>query len=289
MSYKIVTDSCANLTNEQINNFGIEVISVKYFIDGKAYDGYVKGAEIDYAPAYKIIREKGKITTSLVNREDCDKAVLPILENGEDVLILAFTSGLSGSYQNLVNIARDYEKMFPQRKIKVIDTLCASLGLGLLINYAVKLKNAGKSMEEVADWVEQNKLKICHEFTLDDLFFLKRSGRLSGTGAFVGTLMNIKPLMRMADDGKLYVIGKARGRKAAIKHLADAPNEKGADIKNQDIYIVHGDCLADAEILGEEIKKRYGVKNISYGCLDPVIVSHSGAGVLAVFFLANSR
>ena len=289
MSYKIITDSCANLTDVQIKEYGVEILSLKYYVGDQGYDSYIKGEKIDYSEAYRILREKGKITTSLANRDDCDKTILPVLESGEDVLVLAFSSGLSGTYQNIINSAEDYKEMFPDRKIIVVDTLCASMGEGLLVHYAVKMKNEGKTMEEVAEWVEDNKLKLCHVFTLDDLFFLKRGGRLSGTSAIVGSLMGIKPLMHVANDGKLYVTGKARGRKAAINHLIDSVGEKGVDIQNQDIYIVHGDCEQEAKIIGEEVKKRYKVKNIVYNCLDPVIVSHSGPGTLAIFFLGKER
>ncbi len=289
MAYKIITDSCANLTDSQIAEYGVEILSLKYYIGDQGYDSYIKGEKIDYSNAYRILREKGKITTSLANRDDCDKTILPVLEDGYDVLVLAFSSGLSGTYQNIVNSAEDYKEMFPDRKIMVVDTLCASMGEGLLVHYAVQMKKEGHTLEEVAEWVEANKLKLCHVFTLDDLFFLKRGGRLSGTSAIVGSLMNIKPLMYVANDGKLYVTGKARGRKAAIKHLVDSVGEKGIDVANQDIFIVHGDCEDEAKIIGEEVKKRYGVRNIVYNCLDPVIVSHSGPGTLAIFFIGNER
>ncbi len=288
MSFKIVTDSCANLTDWQIEDYGVEIISLKYFVDDVGYDSYIKGQKIDYSDAYTILRQKGKITTTLANRENCDKVILPILECGEDVLILAFSSGLSGTCQNIINSAEDYKEMFPDREIRVVDTLSASMGQGLLVHYASQMKKQGKSLSEVADWVEQNKLRICHTFTLDDLFFLKRGGRLSGAGAVVGSLMNIKPLMHVADDGKLYVTGKARGRKAAINHLIESVG-KGYDLENQDIFIVHGDCEDEAKIIGDEVKKRYNVKSITYNCLDPVIVSHSGPGTLAVFFLGEKR
>ncbi|MBR4099483.1 MAG: DegV family protein [Clostridia bacterium] len=289
MAYKIITDSCANLTDEQIAEYGVEILSLKYYIGDTGFDSYIKGKKIDYSHVYKILREKGKITTSLANRDDCDKTILPVLQDGYDVLVLAFSSGLSGTYQNIVNSAEDYKEMFPERKIIVVDTLCASMGEGLLVKYAVEMKKQGKTMEEVAEWVEDNKLKLCHTFTLDDLFFLKRGGRLSGTSAVFGSLMNIKPLMHVADDGKLYVTGKARGRKAAINHLIESVGEKGVDVQNQEIFIVHGDCEDEAKIIGEEVKKRYNVKNVVYNCLDPVIVSHSGPGTLAIFFMGDKR
>ena len=289
MAYKIITDSSANLTDAQIAEYGVEILSLKYYIGDEGYESYIKGEKIDYSNVYKILREKGKITTSLANREDCDKVILPVLEEGYDALILSFSSGLSGTCQTIINSVEDYKEMFPDREIVVVDTLCASMGQGLLVHYAVKLKNEGKTLQEVAEWAENNKLNICHTFTLDDLFFLKRGGRLSGTSAVVGSLMNIKPLMHVADDGKLYVTGKARGRKAAINHLIDSVGEKGIDVENQDIYIVHGDCEDEAKIIGEAVKEKYNVKNVIYNCLDPVIASHAGPGTLAIFFVGKER
>ena len=219
MSFKIVTDSCANLTGGLIEKYGVEVISLHYHMKDKSYDSYIKGEKPDFTDAYKFLREKGKVTTSLVGRDACDNVIIPLLKQGEDLLILAFSSGLSGTYQNIVTAAEDYKEEFPDRKIIVVDTLSASMGQGLLVHYAVELQNQGKTIEEVAQWVEDNKLRLVHIFTLDDLFFLKRGGRLSGTSAVVGTVLGIKPLMHVANDGKLYVTGKACGRKAAIEHL----------------------------------------------------------------------
>lgn len=289
MGYRIITDSCANLTDKQINDYGVEIISLKYYIEGKEFESYIKGEKTDYTETYRLLREQAMITTSLVSREDCDKVILPILESGEDVLIIAFSSGLSGTYQNIMLAAEDYKEMFPDRKIMVVDTLCASLGEGMAVHYAVKLKNEGKTMEEVAEWLEKNKLSICHIFTIDDLFFLKRGGRLSGTSAVFGTLLGIKPLLHMADDGKLYVTGKARGRAATLEHLITSLGEKGIDIENQDIFIVHGDCEEDAKYIESEVKKRYKIKNVVYNMIDPVIAAHAGPGTLAIFFLGTER
>lgn len=290
MSYKIITDSCANLTDAQIEEYGVEIMSLKYRMGEKDYDSYIKGEKTDFSVVYENLRNKEKITTSLANREDCDKVIKPVLESGEDALVLSFSSGLSGTYQNVRLAAEDYSEMFPDRKIIVVDTLCASMGQGLLVHYAVKLKNEGKSMEEVAEWVENNKLSIVHKFTIDDLFFLKRGGRISATSAVMGAALGIKPMLHMADDGKLYVVSKVRGRKAAIEGLADSIENNAIDIKNQDaVYIVHGDCEADAKILADIVKKKYGVKNFVINCLDPVIVSHSGPGTLAIFYLGKER
>ena len=289
MSYKIITDSCANLTDKQIEDYGVEIISLKYYIEGKEYESYIKGEKTDYAETYRLLREKAMITTSLVTREDCDNAIIPILESGEDVLVISFSSGLSGTYQNVKLAAEDYKEMYPDRKVIVVDSLCASLGEGMAVHYAVKLKNEGKTMEEVADWLENNKLSICHIFTIDDLFFLKRGGRLSGTSAVFGTLLGIKPLLHMADDGKLYVTGKARGRAATLEHLINSVGEKGIDVQKQDIFITHGDCEEEARYIESEVKKRYGVRNVVVNMVDPVIGAHSGPGTLAIFFIGKER
>lgn len=289
MGYRIVTDSCANLTDEQIKEYGVEIISLKYRVEDKEFESYVKGQPTDYKETYRLLREKAMITTSLASRGDCDKVIPEILEAGDDVLIIAFSSGLSGTYQNIKLAAEDYMEEYPGRKVVVVDSLCAALGEGMLVHYCAKLKAEGKSLEEVAQWAEENKGSICHIFTIDDLFFLKRGGRLSGASAVFGTLMGIKPMLHAADDGKLYVTGKVRGRQASMDALVDSLEKQGKDIENQDIFIVHGDCEKDALYVGEEIKKRYGVKNIVYNLIDPVIAAHAGPGTIAVFFIGNER
>lgn len=288
MNYQIITDSCANLTDKQIADYDLKILSLKYCVSGKEYDSYIPGEKTDNKKIFQMLREKEKITTSLVSREECDRVIIPVLESGTDVLLIVFSSGLSGSYQNVKNACEDYREQFPERKIIVVDSLCASLGLGLAVHYAAALKADGKSMEEVAEWIEDNKLHICHKFTIDDLFFLKRGGRLSGSGAMLGTLLGIKPMLHAADDGKLYVTGKVRGRKASINALIDDVGD-GNDIESQPVFIVHGDCEEDANYIAEEIKHRYKVKSVTVNCLDPVIGSHSGPGTLAVFYIGDKR
>lgn len=289
MSFKIITDSAANLTDELIERHNLEIVSLKYFVKDQGYNSYVKGQKTDFSNVYKMLREKENITTSLASRDDCDNVILPLIKDGNDVLVLAFSSGLSGTYQNIKLACEDYNGEFPDRKIIVVDTLCAALGQGLLVHYAAKLRAEGKSLEEVADWVENNKLKICHLFTIDDLFFLKRGGRLSGTSALVGTMLGIKPMLHVADDGKLYVTGKVRGRSATIEELLNGIDKKGVNISEQDVFIVHGDCIDDATKLSDQIKKRFNVKNVVINMLDPVIAAHSGPGTLAVFFIGKNR
>ncbi len=289
MSYKIVTDSCANLTSRQITDYQVEVLPLKYYVNEQEYISYSKENPSAYADFYRELRAKAKITTSLVSREHCDQVIKPILESGKDVLVLAFSSKLSGTYQNVCAAAEDYREQYPNRKIMVIDTLCAALGEGLAVHYAAKLQNEGKSMEEVAEWIEQNKLHICHIFTIEDLFFLKRGGRLSGSSALLGSLLGIKPLLHTADDGGLYVTGKTRGRKSSVEYLIKSTQERAVNAADQDIFIVHGDCEDEARYMASEIKKRCKPRSVLYNYLDPVIATHSGPGTLAVFFLGNER
>ena len=289
MGYKIISDSAANLSTKQIEKYDIDIMSLVYRMRGKEYLSYTPGVESDYSQVYKNLREKENLTTSLIGREQCDSVIMSVLERGDDVLVLCFSSGLSGSYQNVYNACNDYREEFPDREIIVIDGLCAALGQGLLLHYAAKLKKEGMDIKELADWIEANKLNICHIFTLDDLFFLKRGGRLSGSSALFGTLLNIKPMLHMADDGKLYVTGKVRGRNAAIEKLADAVGEKGIRVSEQIIFINHGDCEEDAKTLEKLVRKKYGVKKVFINCLDPVIASHSGPGTLAIFFVGSQR
>ncbi|MCQ2449797.1 MAG: DegV family protein [Clostridia bacterium] len=287
--FVIVTDSCSNLNDNQITEYGVTMMPLRYYIGDKEYTGFVDGHQTDFAEEYMRLRQKEKITTSLVSREQCDDLLLPLLAEGKDLLILAFSSGLSGTYQSIVNACEDYREEYPDRNIIVVDTLAAALGQGLLVYYAVQMKRQGKSMEEIAEWVENNKLKLRHVFTLDDLFFLKRGGRLSGSGAILGSLMNIKPMLHTADDGKLYVTGKVRGRRTSIEKLVDEVATTGIDMANQVCFISHGDCEADAIALKEAIAERCGTKEFVVNPLVPVIAAHSGPGTLAVFFLGDKR
>ena len=288
-NFMIVTDSCSNLNDGQIREYGVGIIPLRYYIGEREYTGFADGHQTDFKEEYTLLRQKEKITTALVGRDQCDEVLLPILESGKDLLVLAFSSGLSGTYQNIVNTCEDYREMFPERKIVVVDTLCAALGQGLLVYYAVQMQRQGKSLEEIADWAENNKLKIRHVFTLDDLFFLKRGGRLSGSGAVFGSLMNIKPMLHTADDGKLYVTGKVRGRRTSIEKLVEEVEKTGIDMANQVCFISHGDCEADAIALKEAIAARCGTKEFVINPLVPVIAAHSGPGTLAVFFLGEKR
>ena len=289
MSYRIITDSCANLTDELIESLDLDIIPLSYFIGGKEYIGYQKGVPTDYKTFYDLARKREKITTSQITYEAFEKAFTEVLETGNDFLYIGFSSGLSGSYQAAVRVANDLQKKYPERKMVVVDSLCASMGQGLLVYHAVQRKNEGKSLEEVAKWVEDNKLRLVHWFTVDDLFFLNRGGRVSATSAVAGTILGIKPVLHVDDEGHLILMEKVRGRKASLNALINHMIETIQDAAQQVIFISHGDCIEDAKYIAEKIKQSIKVKDIIINYIDPVIGAHSGPGTAALFFLGSKR
>ena len=232
-------------------------------------------------------------TTSQVNPEQAKEAFKACLDQGNDVLYIAFSSGLSGTCGSGMVAAEEIRESgeYPDRKLIVIDSLSASLGEGLLVHKAVQLKEAGKSMEEVADWVEKNKLHLCHNFTVDDLFHLHRGGRVSKATAVLGTMINIKPVLHVDDEGHLIAIGKVRGRKKSLAALVDrmADQIKGYEDQNSEVFISHGDCQEDAEYVQKLVQERFGVDKFIINHVGPTIGAHSGPGTVALFFMGNPR
>ena len=289
MSYRIITDSCANLTDELIESLDLDIIPLSYFIGEKEYIGYQKGVPTDYKTFYDLARKREKITTSQITYEAFEKAFTEVLETVNDFLYIGFSSGLSGSYQAALRVAKDLQKKYPDRKMMVVDSLCASMGQGLLVYHAVQRKNEGKSLEEVAKWVEDNKLRLVHWFTVDDLFFLKRGGRVSATSAVAGTILGIKPVLHVDDEGHLILMEKVRGRKASLNALINHMIETIQDAAQQVIFISHGDCIEDAKYIAEKVRQAINVKDIIINYIDPVIGAHSGPGTAALFFLGSKR
>lgn len=289
MSYTIVTDSSCNLPNRLIEEYELEVLSLKYFAGETAYEGYVKGKDPDFKAFYDMTRKKEPLSTTLVSPELCHDTFDRILASGSDLLYIGFSSGLSGTYQVAHNTLEELKEKYPDRKIYDIDSLAASLGQGLFVHYAVMQKRDGKSIEEVYAWLNENRLKICHWFTVDDLFYLKRGGRVSGATAVVGTVLSIKPVMHVSDEGKLVARGKAIGRRRAIETMVDKMKETAIDPENQVVYISHGDCIEDAEFLADLVKTKLGVKEVLIHYIEPVIGCHAGPGTLALFFMGEHR
>ena len=222
-------------------------------------------------------------------REVLERLAVPLGGRPGDVLALAFSSGLSTTYQSAVIAATELQETYPQRKILVVDTLCASMGQGLLVWYACKKLSEGLDVDALADWCEENKLHLCHWFTVDDLMHLKRGGRVSAATALMGTMLNIKPVLHVDDEGHLINVAKARGRKASIDMLAKKLEELGSGFDNDTVFISHGDCPEDAQYLADLVKERCGVRNVVISYVGPVIGAHTGPGVLAFFFLGTHR
>ena len=284
MSYQIITDSCCDFTETQYKENAVSCASLTVLYNGENHTNFSDPAAVK--AFYDEIRGGIMPTTAAANPDDWAQLMKPILEKGEDVLALAFSSGLSTTYQSAVIAAKELREEYPQRTIHVVDTLCAALGQGLLVWHACRKRDEGMPIDELAAWVEANKLNICHWVTVDDLTHLKRGGRISATTAIVGTMLNIKPIIYVDNDGHLINTAKVRGRKAAMEYLMKKFDETVTD--KETVFIGHGDCPEDAAVLEAMLRDR-GVQNIVTGYVGPVIGAHTGPGVLVVFFLGSHR
>ena len=287
--YIIVTDSTADLTEEYLNEKEIPIFHLTYTLDGVSYGG--QNEELDPKVFYKTMRDGSMPVTSQVNPEEAKEGLLKIMEKNKNILYLAFSSGLSGTYNSVRLAAEEIMDEDADANIIVVDTLAASMGEGLLVYKACELRDKGESMEAVAKWVEDNKLHLIHMFTVDDLNHLYRGGRVSRSTAFIGTVLSIKPVLHVDDEGHLIAIGKERGRKKSLIALIDAMEEKMGSFKDQNdiFFISHGDCEEEALFLKEEISRRFGINKCMINCIGPTIGSHSGPGTVALFFLGEKR
>ena len=286
MSYKIITDSCCDLSEQMCRELGLTVVPMCVTVSGKTINRFT---EQELKNIYAAFRAKEESSTAAANPQDWEDAVAPVLEQGEDALVLAFSSGLSTTYQSAVIAAEELMERYPGRTVKVVDTLCASMGQGLFAYYACKKRDAGMSLEELFAWCEEMKFKLCHWFTVDDLFFLKRGGRISAATAIAGTMLQIKPVLHVDNAGHLINVSKARGRKASIQALAKKMADTQLPGENDIAFISHGDCLEDAEALAEMLRSQCGVKEVVLNYIGAVIGSHAGPGTIAMFFIGKER
>jgi len=287
--FVILTDSCADLTAELVAELDVQVLPLSYDMEGKIVYNYPDNREMDPHQFYDLLRAGKTATTSAVNVAQFTEAMEPHLQEGKDVLVLAFSSGLSTTYNSAAIAADDLKEKYPDRKIYVVDTLCASMGQGMLVYLAARERAKGRSIEEVRDWAEANKMSIAHQFTVNDLFHLKRGGRVSAATAVVGTMLAIKPVLHVDNEGHLINIGKVRGRGASLKALVDNMEKTVIDPENQTIFISHGDCWEDAQAVADMVKERFGVKEVIMNYVGPVIGAHTGPGVVALFYIAKER
>ncbi len=286
--YTIVTDSSCDLPAPLLEKMGIRVVPLAVNLDGKTYFNYPDGRAIGFEEYYAQLRSGKQATTSAVNMSLFRTVMEAELIAGHDVLYLGFSSGLSGTFNAGAMAARELQEEYPEFELIAVDTLCACMGQGLLVYLAALEKAGGKSMHEVRDFVEAQKLHICHWYTVDDLQHLKRGGRIGGTTARLGTMLNIKPVMNMDNEGKLAAVSKARGRAAALRALVDKMGEQAIEPEKQTVFIAHADCYNDAHKVAEMIHERFGSKSlINY--IGPVIGAHAGPGTVALFFVGKER
>lgn len=283
--YVIITDSGADLSPAIAAALGVTVVPlVLQNGEETSFDGTIAPKAF-----YDLLREKAVITTSAVNMDRFMEAFRAPLAEGKDVLYIGFSSGLSATYMAGKNAAEELRAEFPDRKIYAVDSLCASLGQGLLVAHAAKKRDGGATIEEVVTFLEENRLHLAHWFTVDDLFFLKRGGRVNAATAVLGTMLAIKPLMHVDNEGHLTRVSTVRGRRASVDAIFDKIAATAIAPEGQLYYICHGDCLDDAEYLAGKIRAAYPDAEVMIDYTGTVIGSHSGPGTLALFFLATER
>ncbi len=285
--YVIYTDSACDLPGEILAQWGVKYISLSFLFqdEGKSY----RNDEMTAEEFYGRMRSGGVAKTSAVNSQQFYEAFEQEVKQGKDILYIGFSSGLSGTYQSACIAAQELRETYPQRKILTVDSLCASAGMGLMLYLAVQKKAEGADMEEVAQYVAEQCLHICHWFTVDDLTYLKRGGRITAAVALVGGMLGIRPVMHMDNEGHLTNVTKVRGRKASIQALAERYADLAVEATAGTIYISHGDCMDDARYLTELIHQRHGVEVSIITDVGPVIGAHSGPGTLALFFVGRER
>ncbi len=287
--FVILTDSCCDLPAELAGREGISVIPLTVTLEGKEYRNMLDGSDIAFEDFYARLRNGALATTSAASVGMFQDAMEPILKEGKDILCIAFSSGLSSTCSSAQIAAGELSERYPEQKVYVVDSLCASLGQGLLVYHACRKKESGASIEEVRDWLEENKLSLCHWFTVDSLSHLRRGGRLSSAKALLGSLLHVKPVLHMDNDGHLINMETVRGRKTALKRLTEKMAELATDPQTQTVFISHADDIEAAELVASDVRERFGIKDILISSIGPVIGAHCGPGTVALFFLGKER
>lgn len=286
--YTIVTDTTCDLPQDYYEKNNVTVITLTYMLDGVEYDGSFENS-LKPALFYEKLRGGIMAKTAAVSPETMTRIFTNVLEQGSDLLYVAFSSGLSSTYQNAC-IARDeLAEKYPDQKILCVDSLCASLGEGLLLDLVLRKAREGANVEELAAYAQEIRLHVCHYFTVDDLNHLYRGGRVSKTTALFGTMLGIKPVMHVDNEGHLIPIGKVRGRRQSLDALVTKMGTKIEGCDNPYVFISHGDCIDDAKYVSAQVKAKYGIKTEIIGTIGPVIGSHSGPGTVALFFVGKDR
>lgn len=285
--YLIMTDSGSDLSADLLQSWGVDCLELTFHEAGKTVE--YKGSDMPTKDFYQQMREGKIFQTAAVGYQQFRDYLVSKLEQGHDVLYIAFSSGLSSTAATGQMVAKELNEEYPDRKIMVVDSLCASSGQGLFLYLAVQNQQAGMTMEENVAALEQKRPNLCHWFTVDDLVYLKRGGRVSATAALVGTVLNIKPVLHVDDEGHLIAMNKVRGRKQSIKALFEQYCNLAEQPEGGVYFISHGDCLEDAKYLESLIHDKFGHNATVIWDVGPVIGAHSGPGTLALFFLGTHR
>lgn len=288
--FVIITDPCCDLPEDYLAENGLVVLPMPYTIESKTYTGEADN-RLTPKEFYAKMRAGNMPITAQVTPEKATVVFEEYLQKGYDILCIAFSSALSGTYNSDRFAAQELQEKYPEQKLYVVDSLCASLGEGLLIDYAVRMKKEGGDIDTIRDWVENNKLHLCHNFTVDDLFHLHRGGRVSKAAAIFGSMLSVKPVLHVDNEGRLIPIAKVRGRKQSLNALVDNMEKQVGSFrgKNPRVFISHGDCEADAQYVADEVKARFGIDSFLIHYVGPVIGAHSGPGTVALFFLGDER
>ena len=287
--YAITTDSSCDFDQALADSLGVTVVPLSVQIGPRRFRN-APGEAMDSHSFYQLLSQGELAQTSAPNVEEFKAVWRPILQSGRDLLYLGFSSGLSGTYHNAAIAAEDLREEFPEARIITVDTLCASLGQGMLVDLTVQEKRQGKTLDEAAAFAEKNRLYLCHWFTVGDLSQLRRGGRLSAGKAIVGNLLNIKPVLHVDDEGHLILMSKVRGRDASLKALVGKMKETAlSNVRDQMVFISHGDAKEDAEKTAQYVKDQLGVQKVMIHNIGTVIGSHSGPGTIALFFMGTHR
>ena len=287
--FQIFSDSTTDLTEEMASSWNVMVVPTDFMVAGRTYREFPDRREMDPAEFYRIIRKGEMPKTAVINPSRFIEYFTPVLQDGLDILYIVFSSGLSVTMQNALIAARELKESFKDRVICIVDTLSVSLGGALLVRQAARMRDEGSTMEEIQQWVLENRLKVCHWFTVDDLNHLRRGGRITATSALAGGVLFIKPILRVSDEGTLEPVEKVRGRQPSldrlVSHVLEATGEEG----QQTIMIAHADCLKDAQYLKQELEQRCKVQEIIISDIGAVIGAHTGPGAVAVFCFGKNR
>lgn len=287
MDYQIITDSCCDFTDEQYARMGVVCVPLRVLWKGTCCKHFSDEAALK--AFYDRMRQGLIATTAALNPYDWFSAMEPFLKEGKDLLVLTVSSGISTTYQSAIIATEELKEAYPLRRICVVDSRSGSLGEGLLLWHACRMRDRGEDLLSTAEWLNRNSSRVCHWVTVDDLSHLTRSGRLSAAGAMVGTVLDIKPIIKVTREGKLIRDGKVRGRKASLRMLAKKYAESRSPEEDSPVAIAHGDCPEDARLLEQILREEYGVEHVHTGYVGPILGAHTGPGVLGLFHLGVCR